>query len=143
MRDSSFFLSPTPTRRRTVRSSSSLLLDRERNEDEDEDSEGPARPAARRVPWTDDLSIFVNDLAGAGAGAGAGGDAARARASRLLALASSEARDGAPEGMWTGTKAHHVSSEQQTGDRRRRDEGRGPENGERRKKHVRRRVNRK
>ena len=66
----------------------------------------PAKPAALRVPWTDVLSILVNDFVGGvvvtgvgvgvGAGAGAGDEGCLCL---LVGAASSDGREGAREGI--------------------------------------------
>lgn len=59
-----------------------------------------ARPAALRVPCTDDLIILVNDLVGG----------LVFPLPLPLLLASNDAREGAPEGIWRcETRTSHVS----------------------------------
>jgi len=58
-------------------------------------------PAARRVPCTDDLSILVNDLVGGVAARCADeGGLLLVLLLLLLPLASSDAREGTPDGIW-------------------------------------------
>ena len=85
---------------------------------EDEEEVVPASPAALRVPWTDDLSILVNDLVGGGVAR-----AADDEGGLPVPLASSEGREGAPEGIWrsekysTETSRDHVSTRRGSDDR--------------------------
>jgi len=99
VRDSSFFagVGVGVAAARRVRSSSLSRGSLSREEEAVGVVVVPARPAALRVPWTDVLSILVNDLVG---GVVAVVTRAADDGGLLVALASNDGREGAREGIY-------------------------------------------